>query len=533
MLQPKQYQVDFLEAIRERRRQNNEPVLAVGPCGSGKSLLMEMMARFEYEAGGQTLVLAHRQLLVDQLAADYEESGIPYTVIAEGYGKPDLSQPVIVASLQMLYSRVVQRAKLEMPTPTLVLVDEAHNQTGNMFRSVIFGSKSSTTSQAGVFTKGAYVVGFTATPLFAAKSRSVYTHLEEIASYSLLRKERMHQVIRCYGPNEVDTASLGSVNTSGEYSEKKVEEYAQNLFGSAFDEYYKLNEQQRPAILFAPSVATSKWFAHEFTRQGVPFAHVDGSHCLLPNGKGGLDKFDSGRSVRQDMLQAHREGDIKGIANRFVLREAINLPWAYHAIIVTVPGLANYLQMVGRLQRFWPEYESKIMQEHGGLFWRWGSPNINRDWRLNQTHLDAAYARMEALRAGETPEPIRCPKCSGYRNAGKSCPHCGYVSGSNLVRRVITKSGRLKKNEEIPWKQPVEQTAKRSQQLWRSCLYGAARRQATVKSTYKVYLGRCRGEGLGRPPSSFLDPPLPAKGHHDWQLPVGRVWPQFLPKQRS
>jgi len=363
MLPPlKVHQSRGLAAIKVARSNKGRPIMAVAPPGAGKSRCMMELARSEVESGGRVLLKVHRKMLLDQLVGNFSELGLDFGVISPDYPM-DPGARIQIASSQTLFARAVRKSSLVLPEATLIINDEAHQQASKMERALIFGSFQDNMIQEGYSSMGVDVVGFSATPIMDSR---IYSQLVDFGSYSELRKVGMHQLVKVFGPDEIDTQGLVA-NRSGEFSESKLAERSELIFGSVYGEWKKLNPFALPAILFAPSVPASRWFAQEFYARGVPVAHIDGETILMPDGTGGLVEYASTKENRDKVLEMSKIGEIKCIMNRFVLREAIDMPWLYHGIFATVMGsLTTFLQSVGRLQRFWPDYDHKILQCHGG-----------------------------------------------------------------------------------------------------------------------------------------------------------------------
>ena len=77
-------------------------------------------------------------------------------------------------------------------------------------------------------------------------------------------------------------------------------------------------------MLFAPGVPESKWFVEQFERRGVKARHIDG---------------DTPDEVRNEILDRHREGDVKVISSYGVLREGADLPWATMSLLSPRPRI--------------------------------------------------------------------------------------------------------------------------------------------------------------------------------------------------
>ena len=84
------------------------------------------------------------------------------------------------------------------------------------------------------------------------------------------------------------------------------------------------------------------------------------------------------------------------------------------------------------------------IQDHGGMFWRLGSLNVDRNWVLGVTERMMQAERIANILDPDKPdkEPIRCPKCSAIRGGGTTCPECGYKA-TRQSRMVVQQDGRL------------------------------------------------------------------------------------------
>lgn len=500
------------------------PVLVVGPCGSGKSRLMFEMAEEYLHRGKRVGILTHRQMLTDQLAGDFRDAGSPYTIFAAGY-KYDATQPIQIMSAPTVFARCFRKGTEFLPDIDLLLVDEAHQQTGAAAQAVLFGASKDGIVSDGYTFLGKSVVGYTATPLMRA---GLYGSIVHAGSYSEMRACGMHQIVKVFSPDEIDIKVL-KPNEKNEYSEKELEKRVKGstaIYSSVFREYERLNPGKLPMILFAPSVETSKWFAQCFCSDGVPVAHLDGEMIGMPDMSrpqgSRLVWIASDKDNRRELLAKHKAGEVKGICNRFVLREAVNMPWCYHAILATVMGgLSTYLQAVGRLQRFWPAYDHKILQCHGGHYWRHGSPNEDRNWNLGDTNKVLGRVRMEDILAGKKPEGIRCPKCNGWRMRGPICPHCGHAHEQS-VRAIRMVSGRLKQQVGRVF---VETPNKdRLQSLWNQTLFSASAHERPVCGAVAIFSRKAADAGLIVNWDDLRNrPPLP--NSLEWHYSVNDYYP--------
>lgn len=494
---------------------------------SGKSRMMMDLAADEVYRGGRALIKVHRSMLLEQMVQVFENAGNDVGVIAPSY-PPNPSAAIQIAMSQTLYSRTVLRSSLEFPDVTLVVNDEAHQQTGVTERAMAFGAFGDGFSQLGYLSRGVDLIGFTATPVM---SQRIYSHLVQVVNYSQLRDEGMHLPLTMFGPDEIDTTGL-KVNEAGDFKEADLTPRVKEIFGSVFDEYELLNPDRAPAILFAPSVECSKWFVYQFNTRGVSSAHIGSDGIVVGDGFKPPRVIAATRENRQSILDASKSGEIKIVCNRFVLREAIDMPWMYHGIFATVMGSSiTALQSVGRLQRSHPSYSFKIIQDHGGFWWRHGDPNSDRHWRLGLTDKAVKQERIERIANGQESEGIRCPKCGQWRQSGGICLNsaCNHTH-SQSVRRVRMLNGKLKEITGSVIQASLDK--KKSTKIWMSCLYAGARSGKPVSSCYAMAEKRAVDTG------NIIDwrsvhPQPPKFDSADWHRLASHVYPWLLAKRKS
>lgn len=455
--------VDAIDAGHKR-------IVFVGPTGFGKTRCIEKLIRRLYEVGLGSSIYTNRRALVSQLTAALSEARIPHGVRAAGY-ESDLNALVQISSMPTEASRVLKSKKWELHNAAVALIDEAHLQTGDQALEII---KRHTE-------RGCAVIGVTATPLDLG---GIYTHLIEAASVSECMKVGALVPALHYAPDEPDMKAWKKLNkdvrgiTDGaDLTENQVRAIMgprHLIFGRVWTHFEKLNPDRRPTILFAPGVDESIWFAEEFTKRGVPAAHIDGENVWVD---GELRPTTDER--RQEILDDSRNGRLVVLCNRFVLREGIDAPWLGHGILATIFGsLQSYLQSVGRLLRTFPGMASVSLQDHGGNWWRHGSANSDREWKLGLTAEQAYDLRANRIRTEVEQAPFLCPSCGRVWIAGIVCSParggCGFqLPVGKKSRPVVSTDGELKVIEDDVF--PARRISKRhdGESLWERTFYRA------------------------------------------------------------
>lgn len=527
------HQVRGRTNARKYREAGVRTLVSCAPPGAGKSRMMFQDAHDEIQAGGSVTIAVHRNLLLEQMRGQLTAAGIPFGVI-NADDEMDLDKPVQLASIHTLHSRAVKAGSIDLPKATLVLLDEAHANRSEMARALFYGAVGGGLSFQGWLDQGAHIHGFTASPVNLG---GLYEQLNQFTTYRELRECKAHAVIRTYGPEEIDVADL-KLDEDGEYSGRALEPRTYKIWGSAYEWWKKLNPFAEPALLFGPSAPGARWFAHEFVKKGVTAGYI-GADCVLlpghlPCGTLCLDQYPSTTDTRKQALELSENGGIKVLCNRFVLREAIDMPWIRHGIACTVfGGLATYLQSVGRIQRYFDAYPDKIWQCHGGSFWRHGSPNAERFWELGCTNRSLAQLRKKAIENAENPqevEGIQCPKCHGWRSNGPQCPHCKHMH-KRSVRFVRQVDGALVELHGAANKSTAKKKRKvTAQSIWNGVLFGSFKEDRPVSSAVSIFYARCKGAKLPYVNVQELHNAPPDRESKAYHSSVRIVFPHLKPK---
>lgn len=413
-----------LTATGERR------ICIASPTGGGKTRIIGELIRSAVEQSKSVVLYTTRKLLTEQMMGRLDGYGIRYGVRSASHAdRIDLGCRVQISSVPTEASRVYKRKAWSLHDADVAIFDEAHMLKADAAERIMQDHLAT----------GAVVTGFTATPLGIAH---LYDRLIVAGNNSELREHGSHVKCLVFAPDEPDCSKVKRTKT-GEFNIADIRKYVwtQAIFGRVLTHYRLLNPQQKPAICFGPDVDGSVWLAQQFTAAGIRAAHIDGEDVWLDG-----ERFKSGPEQRAAIVEATRTGEIRVVCNRFVMREGIDIPELYHLILATPIGsLQSYIQTVGRVLRSHPSMDHCIVQDHGGNYWRHGSPNMDRDW-LDCWKLDERVItelRHEKLREKKAPEPITCPHCGAVRLRGSACHHCGKVSDKKS-RMILQHDGRLK-----------------------------------------------------------------------------------------
>lgn len=447
------HQSAALDELDRLRNRGVARVCVTSPTGGGKTRMMfELIDRLDTP----TVIYSNRRMLLEQTAERAAERGMSYGVRMAGHS-PNLAARLQLSSIQTEESRVYKAKKWTLHHARLVLIDEAHNETGDRAQRIIADHAAD----------GALVVGFTATPLGIGH---LYDELVVAGTNSELRSCGAHVVAHHYAPDEPDAKNLKASTKTGEFTEGSVRKaiMTPTIFGRVFEHWKRYNPEGNPSLGFGPGVKESLWFAQQFFEAGIPAAHIDGDKVWVDG-----EYMDSTQETRDYIAGMSKRGAVKIVWNRFVMREGIDWPWLTHGVLATAFGsLTSYLQAGGRLLRACEGVERVTIQDHGGNWWRHGSLNADREWRLDGQDRIVTSERAERLREKKEPEPIVCMECNAVRLSGPACPGCGHRSDAK-VRRVMQIDGTLKEvRGDIFKRRPVSKDPA-DIELWRSYYFRA------------------------------------------------------------
>jgi len=485
-------------------------ILGVLPTGGGKTLVMQRLAKLYLDAGKKVCLYTNRRALLDQTDSSFKDADFDFGVRAAGeenQGWKDFQ----ICSVQTEVTRLKRNKNWRLHEADLVLVDEAHVMKSAEIQNILWSHD------------GALIVGLTATPIGLGK---IYQELVVGGTTSECRACGALVLAHTYAPDEPDLKEYRAKLAAGtDLSQPEVVKAIMrgNVFGRVYTNWKQLNPDAKPTILFAPGLGESIWFAEQFKAKGVKWAHIDGDDIWIDG-----EWYRSDTTVRGQLLEDSKNGRIVGISNRFVFREGIDAPWLQHGILATVFGsLQSYLQAGGRLLRAHDSLDSVTIQDHGGNWWRHGSLNADRTWRIGLTSGLLAEERAAEMRDHPERQPWRCPRCERAMAGGK-CYGCGYqFEPARRSRAVVTSDGELIDVDDLPYEAKKTADPVSVEKLWQA-IYWRAKKSARPL-LFKQARGLFYREHGQWPPDNL---PLMPKHPADWHRRVSDVpIRELIPKE--
>ena len=433
----------LVEAVNHRQH-----TVLCSPTGGGKTRIIENVMRWCVDNHKCAVLLTNRIMLFEQTSRYLIQNGLTIGLRPSGRVSGTLANAHIAMTGAECGRMVDGRPAIEAD---VVLIDEAHLHRSGEQLQLLDGFKN----------LGAIVIGFTATPVGLS---GIYDQLETHGTVRELIKLGALLPAKTIVPNEPD---CGKVATTTKVDTGDGDTFIKPsvIVGSVYGTWRKFNPDQRPALLFASGVPESLFFANYFHTRGVPCAHIDSEDIWL-NGK----SYDPSPQLREDLREMSRDGTIKLVCNRFVLREGINWPHLYHGIAACrFASVSGYVQSGGRLLRNDDTLGDHVLwQDHGGNYWLHQSLNDNRAWHLGLSDAQHGATVRRQIQDGERDQLTPCPNCdcASYRY-GRECPHCGEKI-TKRVRRVIQADGTLRETGSNPNPPRYRAPKPNDQDLWRN-----------------------------------------------------------------
>lgn len=333
MLQLRDYQRDCLKAVSDGAKQAISKPLVSLPTGTGKTIIFAYIIRAIAERDGKSLVLVHRDELLnqaeDKLLTVYPDADVGIVKAQRN----ELEAEAIIASVQTV-SRENRLKELRDIRFDFLVTDEAHHAVAATYRRIYDALLGGDGSQLHL--------GVTATPNRADRRGLREVYQKVVYHRSLLDMIRAGWLcdLRCV---QIRTdVSLDSVHTRrGDFAEGELAAVinTENR-NELIVEAYREHAQGRLALCFTVSVQHAHDLAEAF--------QVEGINAVALSGKTPLEE-------RRRALRLFHDRDIDMICNCQLLSEGFDEP-GIDSIILARPTKSSvlYTQMIGRGTRTFP-----------------------------------------------------------------------------------------------------------------------------------------------------------------------------------
>lgn len=343
-MQPRDYQQDAIDCIKNELMNGSRSTLCVMPTGTGKTIVFAFVID-EFRAsnpGRRVMVLAHRGELLEQAAEKIKAvTGLDVsTEMANQYADMDWfgKTPVVVSSIQTQVAGMEGKGRMTRFPPEefgLVIVDEAHHATTKTYRRVMDHYLQNPNCK---------ILGVTATPN-RHDERALGKVFDSVAyNYALIEAiddgwlvEIDQQTI------DVDSLDLSQVEvTAGKLNGaqlNQVMEYEENLHGIVVPMMELAGD--RKTLLFTASVAQAERSAEIVNRYAMDRGYTEDIAFSVHGG--------TNKDERREMIQRFRDGRFQVMCNCGIATEGFDIP-DIEVVAIARPTLSAplYTQMIGR-----------------------------------------------------------------------------------------------------------------------------------------------------------------------------------------
>lgn len=349
------YQQKLIDDVRDQFCHGFKRVVAVAPCGAGKTITTGWMIREALKRGKRSVFFVHRHELIEQTSIAFSSLDIPHGIIAAGIPmQPNL--PVQIASVQTLARRLKS-----VPPPDFLICDECHHILANTYKKIIDAYPN------------AFLLGVTATPLRmgGVTLRDSFDSMVVSLSVNQLIELGNLTAFRYFAPkSDLKLDDLNSVHGDFDNRELELRMDKSSITGDIVA-YYRLHADGKKAICYCVNVNHSMHVAEAFNAAGIPAAHCDG---------------ETPAKLRAFIVNEFRKGKLRVLCNANLFGEGFDVPDC-QAVILARPtkSLTLYIQQAMRPLRPDPDDPNKIavIIDHAQNCIRHGLPNAIHHWSLN------------------------------------------------------------------------------------------------------------------------------------------------------
>lgn len=374
------YQLEIINKIKHQLINGKKSICAVLGCGGGKSIIQGCITASANKKNNRVLFLVHRKELCEQIKNTFTLCGVNWEFTNVG--------------MVQTYTRRIDK----LQTPDIIITDECHLSTAKSYTKIYDAFPD------------AIKLGFTATPIRLNEGGlgTVYDAIVEGVSTEWLIQNKYLSDYKYYSLPLADTEGLHVKN--GEFISEEVNAIIENkaIYAGTVEQYLKLAKDKK-AMVYCPSINSSKQVAEEFNLAGVTASHVDGTTPKIE---------------RERIVSEYRTGKIKVLTNV----DLFGVGFDDKDIICTIflrptMSVALYIQMAMRSLRY-SDNKTAIILDCVGNVRRHGLPSDNRKWSLESK-----------IKQKNTVKIRECENCFAvYPPTLSQCPYCQFKATKEIKR---------------------------------------------------------------------------------------------------
>ena len=372
---------------------------------------MAEIARRTTTNGNRVMFLIHRKEVLQQAVKTFD--------------KQDVNSNLLTAGMVQTLTRRVDK----LPTPDVILVDEAHHALAKSYQNIL-----------NKFPK-AIILLFTATP-----HRTGRVQLDRIAD-DIIVGQSIHELtekgflapFRYFQPPGDFDSKLLKRGSTGDFTNDSMQQaMSTKIFGHIVKQYKRIAPGMQ-AVVYTYSIDSAIKIAAEFNSEGISAVEVDGT---------------TSKEKRAVAVRKFREQKIKILVNVNLFTEGVDLP-DVDCVVMARPtaSLALYLQFSMRCLNPRPG-KTAIIIDHANNFKSFGYPDDDRDWKQA---IKSGKQKSKTLLKDPGMSIVTCDYCFAVVKASEvkdgKCPICGKpikvheakpISDVDLVEATRERKARIK-----------------------------------------------------------------------------------------
>ena len=418
------YQAKLFDAIHGAVRRGVKRPLVVAPTGSGKTVMFCYTVGRSANAGKRSVILVHRQELLEQTSKTLSDFGIQHGLIAAGC-KPDPFQCVQVAMVATLKNRMTTIEK-----PDLIVVDEAHHGMAGSYMAIFDHFAD------------AHIIGFTATPerLDGKGLGDVFDEIIYGPSVQWLMDNGHLAPAKYYAPpSDLDVSGVSKARGDFVRSELVEAMGKSSIMGDCVRHYKRLSHG-KPAVAFCVNIQHAHDTAEAFNDAGIPAGVIDGKMT---------------KENRSNIVKSLADGSILVLTSCEIINEGFDLPVVTTAILLRkTQSLGLHLQQIGRVLRTHPGKTYSVVIDHVTNLSKHGVAEQERKWSLE--------GRTKAERNAPVFDGFsQCEECYCMYK-GDECPECGWTKPKPVASREVVDVDLVEFKHQSPAEKRKEDQAAKS-----------------------------------------------------------------------
>jgi DNA repair protein RadD len=399
------YQETLLAGVHDALNEQDGHVIAVAPCGAGKTVMMAHEAKHFPDPN---VSIAHRRELVWQISAAFAQAGLYHRIVAP--------QTVISSVCAMHIERFGERFYRADADVGVASVDAMIRRTDDPFFAACRRWQTDEAhhlqpdnkwGRAAAMCSQARGIGWSATPVRADRRplKSVFGRMVIGPTVRELINRGYLADYRIYGlPKAIDTTNV-RIAANGDFNANDLSgaAHASAITGDIVQTYLKY-ARGLSGVTFAVDVGLAEEHAQAYRDAGV-------SAAVLSN--------ETKDALRVEMIRAYRAKELDQIVNVDILGEGFDCPGIQVASLGR-PTMSLPLCIQQMMRPMRPDGDKiALILDHVGNVIMHGLPDTHRSWTLDVPDRKKGVARLEVV--------VRvCAAClQPYEGFEPVCPFCG------------------------------------------------------------------------------------------------------------